>query len=69
VTKADYYRQKAAGAKTMAGAVDDVVAKALWLELAENWLRMIPGAERSGAQHFDTAVLAQATNEAPPAEQ
>ena len=50
MSKADEYRKKASEARAMAEGLTDAFSKALWLEVAENWLRMIPKPEQTAEQ-------------------
>ena len=63
MSKADEYRKKASDAKAMAEEVTDAYSKTLWLEVAENWLRMIPKEERTSEQKFDDAERDQGTGQ------
>jgi ferritin-like protein len=40
----------------MAVACSDAHSKALWLEIAETWLRMVPQAERAADEQFRGAL-------------
>ena len=62
MTKSDYYRSKAASAQTTAAGCREKLAKALWLEVSETWLRMIPHAERAEAE-FAAEELAGVTGQ------
>jgi hypothetical protein len=46
VTKAQEYRLRAAKAKEMAEKCQEGFIRALWFQVADNWLRMIPKSER-----------------------
>jgi hypothetical protein len=63
MSKADEHRKKASEAKAMAEGLTDEFSKALWLEVAENWLRMVPKAKRTREQQFTDAEREQGTGQ------
>lgn len=63
MSKAEEYRKKASEAKAMAEELTDMLSKALWLEVAESWLRMIPKPERAAEEKFGDAERDQGTRQ------
>jgi hypothetical protein len=61
--KSDQYRRRAAVAQKMAAEAKDPAAKTTWLEVAETWLRMLPGRKQTASERFDTAERDQGTGQ------
>ncbi|MEA2876831.1 MAG: hypothetical protein QOF14_2027 [Hyphomicrobiales bacterium] len=53
MSKSDEYRENAAECQKMARLATNPGERATWLEMASDWLRMIPKAERSAGEKFD----------------
>ena len=61
--KSDEYRANAAECERMARQSRHAGEKATWLQMAQDWLRMIPKARQSASDRFDTAEMAQGTGQ------
>ena len=53
MSKSDEYQANAEECQRMARRATDPAEKVTWLEMASDWLRMIPKAERSAGEKFD----------------
>ena len=53
MTKSDQYRAKAEGCRVMAAKVTTPIDQAAWLELATDWLGLIPESAQTAAERFD----------------
>ena len=63
MSKSDEYRANAAECERMARQSRHPGEKATWLQMAQDWLRMIPKARQSASEKFDTAEQAQGTGQ------
>jgi hypothetical protein len=63
MSKSDEYRANAAECERMARAARNADDKAMWLQMAADWLRMIPQPRPSASDKFDAAEKAQGTGQ------
>lgn len=63
LSKDDEYRANAEECQKMARLSTNPGEKATWLEMAADWLRMIPKVSRSASETFDAAEAKQGTNQ------
>ena len=57
------YQREAVRCMDMAGEAETEKLRATWLHLAEKWLSMIPGKEKTASEKFDDAVDAKGTHQ------
>ena len=55
MTKSDAYRANALECERMAGITRNPAEKVAWLQMAEQWLRMIPKAKLTKSEKSDAA--------------
>jgi hypothetical protein len=65
MSKSDEYRENAAECQRMARRAVDPGERVTWLEMAADWLRMIPKAERSANEKFDDQNRDEGTHQEP----
>jgi hypothetical protein len=65
MSKAAEYRANAAECERMAGLARKPEDKALWLQMAEHWLRMIPKPKQSDFEAFDIEEKSRGTRQTP----
>lgn len=65
MSKYDEYRANAAECERMARAARNLDDKGMWLQMAADWLRMIPQPRQSASDKFDAAEKAQGTGQEP----
>ena len=63
VSKSDEYRANAEECQKMARLATNPSEKVTWLEMAADWLRMIPKAKRSAPKNSTTGRGAEATGQ------
>ena len=63
MSKSDEYSANAAECQKMARLAKSPADKATWLQMAEDWLRMLPKPRRSASDRFDAAEKAQGTGQ------
>jgi hypothetical protein len=63
VSKSDEYRANAEECQKMARLATNPSEKVTWLEMAADWLRMIPKAKRSTSEKFDDRTRAATTGQ------
>lgn len=63
MSKSDEYRANAAECERMARLATNAGEKVTWLEMAADWLRMIPRLSRSASEKFDAAEAQQGTRQ------
>ena len=65
MSKTDEYRENANECERMARACRNPADKALWLQMAQDWLRMTQTSRTQGTKRFDAAERAQGTGQQP----
>ena len=63
MSKSDEYSANAAECQKMARLSRNPSDKATWLQMAEDWLRMLPKPRRSASEKFDDAEKAKGTRQ------
>lgn len=63
MSKSEEYRANAAECERMARAARNPSDKAMWLQMAADWLRMIRQPRASASEKFDAAERAQGTGQ------
>ena len=63
MSKSDEYSANAAECQKMARLAKSPADKATWLQMAEDWLRMLPKPRRSASDRFDVTEKAQGTGQ------
>jgi hypothetical protein len=63
MSKSDEYRANADECQKMARRATHPGEKATWLQMAQDWLRMIKQPEQSASDKFDAAEKAQGTGQ------
>ena len=63
MSKSDEYRANADECQKMARLSKHPGEKATWLQMAQDWLRMIPQPKQSASDKFDAAEKAQGTGQ------
>lgn len=61
--KHDEYRANAAECERMAHRAKHPGEKATWLQMAQDWLLMIPAPRQSASERFDAAERARGTGQ------
>ena len=61
--KSDEYRANAEECQKMARLATHPGEKITWLQMAQDWLRMIPKRKQSASDKFDAAELARGTGQ------
>jgi|KBSSwiStaDraftv2_1062776.scaffolds.fasta_scaffold1062375_2 hypothetical protein len=65
MSKADEYRANANECERMARTSTHPADKALWLQMAQDWLRMAQTSRTQGSKRFDAAEEARGTGQPP----
>ena len=68
MSKSDEYRANAEECQKMARLATHPGEKITWLQMASDWLRLIPKAERSASEKFDDQNRDQGTQQEPSTE-
>ena len=63
MSKSDEYRANAEDCQRMSRGAWNPTDKATWLQMAEDWLRMIPPPDRSASDKFDAAENTSGTGQ------
>ena len=63
MTKSDQYRAKAEQCRLMAAKVTTPIDQAAWLELATDWLGLIPEPAQTASDHFDATERDRGTRQ------
>jgi len=63
MSKYDEYRANAAECQRMARLSRNAGEKATWLQMAQDWLRMIPQSRPSASDKFDAAARLRGTGQ------
>jgi hypothetical protein len=63
MSKSDEYRANAEECQNMARRSQHPGEKATWLQMAQDWLRMIPQADPSASDKFDAAERKHGTHQ------
>jgi hypothetical protein len=65
MSKADEYRANANECERMARASTNPADKAMWLQMAEDWLRMTHGRHVQSSKKFDAGESPRGTGQTP----
>jgi len=65
MNKSDEYRANADECQRMARLAKHPGEKATWLQMAQDWLRMIPQPRKSASDKFDAVERARGTGQTP----
>ena len=65
MSKADEYRGNARECERMARTSTNPADRALWLQMAQDWLRMTQVSPSQGSKRFAAAEKAQGTGQSP----
>ena len=63
MTKSDQFRAKAEECRLMAEKVTTPIDQAAWLELATDWLGLIPEPAQTASDHFDATERDRGTRQ------
>ncbi len=63
MSKAAEYRANAEECQRMAGLARNPTEKATWLQIAEHWLRMIPGTVGAASERFHMEERSKGTQQ------